>query len=52
LTDRLRRLLGDPELRRRMGVQGQEIARRRYTDTAMARRYEDIYARMVNWWQS
>ncbi len=50
LGDRLRRLLDAPALRARMGERGQALARERYTDTAMARRYEDVYGRMVSWW--
>jgi glycosyltransferase involved in cell wall biosynthesis len=49
LGDRLRRLLDAPALRARMGERGQLLARERYTDTAMARRYEDVYERLVNW---
>jgi glycosyltransferase involved in cell wall biosynthesis len=48
LEDRLLRLLDAPALRARMGEQGQALARERYTDTAMARRYEDVYERMLS----
>jgi glycosyltransferase involved in cell wall biosynthesis len=51
LSDRLRRLLAAPELRHRMGERGRALARERYTDAAMARRYESVYGRLVNWWQ-
>ncbi len=51
LRDRLQRLLAAPELRRRMGERGQALARDRYTDAAMARRYEAVYGQLVNWWQ-
>jgi glycosyltransferase involved in cell wall biosynthesis len=52
LTDRLQLLLDDPALRRRMGERGQALAQERYTDVAMARRYEEVYGRMVNWWRA
>ncbi|HXQ00005.1 MAG TPA: glycosyltransferase family 4 protein [Solirubrobacteraceae bacterium] len=51
LQDRLRRLLDAPALRARMGERGQALARERYTDTAMARRYEDVYERMLSGWR-
>jgi glycosyltransferase involved in cell wall biosynthesis len=51
LQDRLQRLLAAPAMRHRMGERGQAVARERYTDTAMARRYEDVYERMIDWWQ-
>jgi glycosyltransferase involved in cell wall biosynthesis len=51
LRDRLQHLLAAPALRHRMGERGQALARERYTDTAMARRYEDVYGQLVNWWQ-
>jgi glycosyltransferase involved in cell wall biosynthesis len=51
LGDRLRRLLADPVLRQRMGERGRALARERYSDTAMAQRYEAIYGRLVSWWQ-
>jgi glycosyltransferase involved in cell wall biosynthesis len=51
LEDRLRCLLADPDLRHRMGERGRALARERYTDAAMARRYEAVYERLVKWWQ-
>jgi glycosyltransferase involved in cell wall biosynthesis len=47
LRERLQRMLADPELRRRMGERGRSLARERFTDTAMARRYEAIYRSLV-----
>ncbi len=52
VADRLQRLLGDPALRRRMGERGLALAREQYTDAAMARRYEDVYGQLVNWWRA
>ncbi len=43
LRDRLRRLLGDPALRRRMGERGRLVALEQFTDVAMARHYEAAY---------
>jgi glycosyltransferase involved in cell wall biosynthesis len=51
LTDRLQRLLGTPALRHSMGERGRMLARERYTDAAMARRYEAVYGQLVNWWR-
>jgi glycosyltransferase involved in cell wall biosynthesis len=51
LTDRLQRLLGVPSMRHSMGERGRVLAHERYTDTAMARRYEAVYGRLVNWWR-
>ena len=51
LTDRLQRLLGAPVLRRSMGERGLALAHEQYTDAAMARRYEAVYGRLVNWWR-
>ena len=44
LRERLARLLGDAELRARLGAHGRAIAAERFTDAAMARRYEAVYA--------
>jgi len=44
LRERLARLLGDAELRARLGERGRAIAGERFTDAAMARRYEAVYA--------
>lgn len=43
LRDRLSSLLADAELRERMGRRAMARAAERFTDTAMARRYEAIY---------
>ena len=43
LGEHLRRLLVDEPLRRRMGERARALAMERFTDTAMARRYELIY---------
>lgn len=43
LADRLARLLADSELRARMGGRGRALALERFTDSAMARRYEAVY---------
>lgn len=51
LTDRLRRLSSAPDRGRSMGERGQDLARKHYSDRAMARRYEEVYAGMVGWWQ-
>jgi glycosyltransferase involved in cell wall biosynthesis len=48
LLDRLVMLLSDPELRARLGSRARVIARERFTDTAMAARYEAIYGAMLN----
>jgi glycosyltransferase involved in cell wall biosynthesis len=44
LRERLARLLGDPALSARLGGRGREIAAERFTDAAMARRYQAVYA--------
>lgn len=48
LLDRLAVLLEDPALRARMGSRARVVAYERFTDTAMAARYEAIYAAMLN----
>jgi glycosyltransferase involved in cell wall biosynthesis len=48
LLDRLATLLSDPGLRARMGSRAQVIAQERFTDTAMASRYEAVYDGMLN----
>jgi glycosyltransferase involved in cell wall biosynthesis len=47
LLDRLAMLLSDPLLRARMGDRARVIAHERFTDTAMAARYEAIYGAML-----
>jgi glycosyltransferase involved in cell wall biosynthesis len=48
LRDRLARLLADLPLRRRMGLRGRLLAGERFSDAAMARRYEQVYTRMLS----
>lgn len=48
IRDRLRRLLADPPLRAQMGRRGRELALARFTDDAMARRYEAIYQALAD----
>ena len=43
LRESLASLLADPQRRRRMGERGRAVAAQRFTDTAMARRYEVVY---------
>ncbi|HEX5147113.1 MAG TPA: glycosyltransferase family 4 protein [Conexibacter sp.] len=43
LRARLAALLGDADLRARLGGRGRELAAERFTDEAMARRYEAVY---------
>jgi glycosyltransferase involved in cell wall biosynthesis len=47
LRARLRRLTADRALRERMGSHARAIALERFTDTAMACRYEEIYRTLV-----
>jgi glycosyltransferase involved in cell wall biosynthesis len=47
LTDRLRRLLADEPLRQRMGERARTMARARFTDVAMALRYERVYETLL-----
>ena len=46
LRDALSRLVGDPELRRRMGDAGRARALRLFTAEAMARAFEQVYERL------
>ena len=46
LRDALSRLVGDPELRRRMGEAGRARALRLFTAEAMARAFEQLYERL------
>jgi glycosyltransferase involved in cell wall biosynthesis len=50
IRERLASLLSDPEGCVRMGERGRVRARERFTDIAMARRYEALYSHMVGWW--
>jgi glycosyltransferase involved in cell wall biosynthesis len=43
LRESLAGLLADPQRCRRMGERGRAVAAQRFTDTAMARRYEAVY---------
>jgi glycosyltransferase involved in cell wall biosynthesis len=43
LAAALRKLLGDPEARRRMGARGREVAQERFTASVMARAFETLY---------
>ena len=47
LRERLRALLVDPRLARRLGARGRALAAERFTDTAMARRYETLYRELA-----
>ncbi|HST39194.1 MAG TPA: glycosyltransferase family 4 protein [Conexibacter sp.] len=47
LVDRLGRLAGDAELRRRLGAGGLALAQERFTAAAMARRYERLYGELL-----
>lgn len=47
LVERLRRLAGDAELRRRLGGAGRGLALERFSAAAMARRYERLYAELL-----
>jgi glycosyltransferase involved in cell wall biosynthesis len=47
LRERLRGLLADPRLARRLGERGRALATERFTDTAMARRYETLYRELA-----
>jgi glycosyltransferase involved in cell wall biosynthesis len=47
LRERLRTLLADPQLARRLGERGRALAAERFTDTAMARRYETLYRELA-----
>jgi glycosyltransferase involved in cell wall biosynthesis len=51
LQDRLRELLADGALRKRMGERARRLAEACFTDALMARRYEAVYSSMVGWWQ-
>jgi glycosyltransferase involved in cell wall biosynthesis len=46
LTDRLGRLLADPDLRRRMGAAGRELVRGQFTFAVQARGYVELLAEM------
>ncbi len=46
IRERLLRLSVDADARARMGERGRRVARERFTDTAMAARYEAIYRRL------
>ncbi len=47
LLERLSRLIENPELRDTMGRRGRELASERFTDVAMAARYEAVYRGML-----
>jgi len=49
LADAIRSLLSDPEQRRRMGENGRELARARFTAQAMADRFEELYSEVLGW---
>jgi glycosyltransferase involved in cell wall biosynthesis/O-antigen/teichoic acid export membrane protein len=44
----LARLLGDPELRTRMGLRGREMALDRYSPATAARAFEEIYRQLLH----
>jgi glycosyltransferase involved in cell wall biosynthesis len=44
LAEALGRVLGDPELRGRLGARGRELALERFTAAAMARSFEELYS--------
>jgi len=47
LTDRLRRLISDPELAQKMGRTGRERAKTNFTAEAMARSFEELYREIL-----
>ncbi|HEY2603725.1 MAG TPA: glycosyltransferase family 4 protein [Thermoleophilaceae bacterium] len=47
LAERLSALVADAELRRSMGESAKRVAGERFTDTAMAQRYEAVYRRLL-----
>ncbi len=47
LLREMRRLLGDPNMRRRLAEQARQRFLNRFTVTAMARRYRELYAKVV-----
>jgi glycosyltransferase involved in cell wall biosynthesis len=49
LTDRLRSLLADPNLRKEIGLKAARHVRETYTLEAMVRRYDAIYSRALGW---
>ena len=46
LADRITRLLGDPDLRRRMGDAGRDLVRERFMFELQARQYVELFAEM------
>jgi glycosyltransferase involved in cell wall biosynthesis len=47
LAAALQKLLADPELRRKMGERGRELARKRFTASQMARAFEALYEEIL-----
>jgi glycosyltransferase involved in cell wall biosynthesis len=47
LVEALARLLGDQVVRARLGARGREVASASFTDTTMARSYEQLYAEIL-----
>jgi len=48
LARAIRRLLGDADLRRRLGEQGRRLVLERFTATHMTRAFESLYAELLN----
>jgi len=47
LADAIRRVLADPELARKIGERGRQVAQQRFTSRQMAESFERVYERLV-----